>query len=50
MTAGGYQIQVPTGNYAVTFSGNGVIEPITQTVNVGLENVKLDLNTSDFIV
>ena len=50
MTAGGYQIQVPTGNYAVTFSGNGLIEPITQTVNVGLENVKLDLNTSDFIV
>lgn len=49
MTAGGYQVQVPTGLYDVTFYGGGLIAPITQTVGVGLENVKLDLNASNFL-
>jgi uncharacterized protein YkwD len=43
MTAGGYQAQVPPGNYTVTFSGGGLDGVMTQFVNVGFENTKLDL-------
>jgi uncharacterized protein YkwD len=42
MSAGGYQLQVPAGSYAVTFSGPGLATPITQTVTVGTANVMLD--------
>ena len=43
MTAGGYQMQVPPGNYTVTFSGGGLNGVITEFVNVGFDNTKLDL-------
>ncbi|MGK7900839.1 MAG: Calx-beta domain-containing protein [Hormoscilla sp.] len=43
MTAGGYQVQVPPGNYTVTFSGDGLDGVITEFVNVGFDNTKLDL-------
>jgi len=43
MTAGGYQMQVPPGNYTVTFSGGGLDGVITEFVNVGFDNTKLDL-------
>lgn len=42
MSAGGYQLQVPTGSYTVTFSGAGFTTPITQTIAVGSVNVLLD--------
>lgn len=42
MTAGGYQLQVPSGSYTVTFSGGGLASPIVKTVTVGSSNVKVD--------
>ncbi len=43
MTAGGWQLQVPAGTYAVTFSGGGFGAPVTYfNVAVGSANVKLD--------
>jgi serralysin len=42
MNAGGYQLDLPTGTYTVTFSGAGVAETSRQ-VTVGATNVKLDL-------
>lgn len=41
-TAGGYQLQVPNGDYTVEFSGGGLDAPIQKTVTVGNENVKVD--------
>lgn len=42
MSAGGYQRQVPSGSYTVTFSGGSLSAPITKTITVGTANVKLD--------
>jgi hypothetical protein len=42
MTAGGYQLQVPNGNYTVTFSGGSLPKPITKTTTIGETNVKVD--------
>ncbi|HQR07581.1 MAG TPA: CAP domain-containing protein [Gemmatales bacterium] len=42
MSAGGYQLQVPSGSYTVTFSGGGLSSPITKSVTVGSTNAKVD--------
>lgn len=42
MTAGGYQLQVPSGSYTITFSGGGLSSAITKSVTVGSTNVKVD--------
>ncbi|MBD2101703.1 CAP domain-containing protein [Leptolyngbya sp. FACHB-261] len=46
MTAGGYQMQLPSGAYTVTFSGGTLSGPISQQVTIGGTNVKLDANTA----
>jgi hypothetical protein len=47
LSAGGYQRQVSAGTYTVTFSGGGLPAPITRTVTVGSQNVKLDVIVGD---
>lgn len=42
MSAGGYDLALPGGTYAVTFSGTG-IAATTKQVAIGANNVKLDL-------
>jgi len=42
MSAGGYQLKVPSGTYTVSFSGGGLPGTITKSVTVGAVNVKLD--------
>jgi len=42
MAAGGWQVAVPIGTYAVTFSGGGLVAPILRTAVAGT-NVKIDL-------
>jgi serralysin len=42
LAAGGYDLALPAGSYAVTFSGGGVA-PVTRTVAIGTRSVKLDL-------
>ncbi len=43
MSAGGWQMQVPAGTYAVTFSGAGFGQAVTYySVTVGSQNEKLD--------
>ena len=44
LDAGGYSIQVPPGVYTVTASGGGLPSPITRTVVVGSDNVRLDFD------
>ena len=45
---GGYEIRIDDGgSYTVTFSGGGLDAPVTRTVQIGAENVKLDLNIDD---
>ena len=47
MDAGGYQIALPAGTYDVTFANSsGYLGNSTQ-VTIGLENIKLDLNTDN---
>lgn len=41
--AGGYQLQVPSGTYQLTFSGGGLSAPVTHTVSIDGRNVKQDL-------
>src|SRR5690606_6540034 len=41
-SAGGYQIDVPSGSYTLTFSGGGLASPIVKTVIVNNENRKVD--------
>ncbi|WP_348771485.1 carbohydrate-binding domain-containing protein [Azospirillum sp. SYSU D00513] len=43
-TSGGYGMELPAGNYTVTFSGGGIPGTITKTASIGANNVKLDLN------
>ena len=50
MTAGGYQLQVPNGNYTVTFSGGSLLKPITKTTTIGDTNVKVDANKVHLIL
>jgi len=51
--AGGYQMQLPTGTYQVTFAGDwdddGQTDTETRQVTIGLENAKLDLDTDELI-
>lgn len=42
MTAGGYQALLQPGVYSVTFSGGALAAPVTRSVTVGADNVKLD--------
>jgi Ca2+-binding RTX toxin-like protein len=42
MSAGGYQMDLPTGTYTVTFSGSGIATSL-RTITVGSGNVKADL-------
>ncbi|MDQ0525897.1 CAP domain-containing protein [Azospirillum rugosum] len=42
--AGGYQMDLPTGTYTVSFSGAGLPSTITKTATIGTSNVKLDVN------
>lgn len=41
--SGGYQLALNPGTYSVTFSGAQLSQNTTQTVTIGTENVKLDL-------
>ncbi len=45
MAAGGYQMQLPAGEYTVTFTGDAFSTAIVQTITVGADNVKLDTIT-----
>ena len=46
--AGGYQIELPQGNYDVTFSSaDSSFSPFQTTVTIGSENVKVDLDISE---
>ena len=47
MDAGGYQLALRPGTYEVTFSGNPLTESITQTIVIGSQNVKLDLDLNN---
>jgi len=49
MSAGGYDLALPSGTYAVTFSGTGIATTTKQVV-VGANNVKLDLNGAPAVV
>jgi len=43
MSAGGWQVQVPTGTYRVTFSGGGLAQTIVRSsITVSTDNVKID--------
>lgn len=45
---GGYEVRIDEGgSFSVTFSGGGLDAPVTRTVQIGAENVKLDLNIDD---
>lgn len=46
-TAGGYQLEVPSGEYEVKFTGAGLETAMTEVVTVADSNVKLDIVTSD---
>ncbi|MGK7943797.1 MAG: CAP domain-containing protein, partial [Microcystaceae cyanobacterium] len=46
MSAGGYNLALNAGTYNVTFSDNSG-DYFTETVTIGSENVKLDLDTSE---
>ncbi len=45
LSAGGYQMILPAGDYTVTFSGEAFSVPVTTTVTVGAGNVKVDAVT-----
>lgn len=49
MNAGGYQIALTAGTYSVTFSLEGQRLGSIQTVTIGNQNVKVDLNTDSII-
>lgn len=47
---GGYEIRIDGGGtFTVTFSGGGLDGAVTRTVQIGAENVKLDLNIDDAV-
>ena len=50
MTAGGYQIALPSGTYDVSFSDNNSPLGNTEQITIDSENVKLDLDTSNIVV
>ena len=41
-SSGGWQIEVPAGNYTITFSGGGLDAPIVRQATLGAVNVKVD--------
>ena len=47
MDAGGYQMKLAPGTYDVTFSGNNQIIGSNSQITIGLENIKLDLDTNE---
>ncbi|MEL6439217.1 MAG: CAP domain-containing protein [Cyanobacteria bacterium J06621_8] len=50
MAAGGYQIALNAGVYDVSFSNDNQTIGSTQQIQIGGENVKLDLDTSNIVV
>jgi uncharacterized protein YkwD len=44
LDAGGYSLQLPPGTYTVTASGGGLPAPITRTVVLGQDNVRLNFD------
>ncbi|HWB14452.1 MAG TPA: DUF4214 domain-containing protein [Pirellulales bacterium] len=44
--AGGYQLQLPAGTYAVTFSGGGLAANVVKTVSLGADNALLNVGSS----
>ncbi|MGL5942305.1 MAG: CAP domain-containing protein [Waterburya sp.] len=47
MAAGGYQMALPQGTYDISFSEYNQIIGSTSQINIGLENIKLDLKTDN---
>ena len=45
--SGGYSLELPDGNYSVTFSGGALGATVTRSATIGSENVKLDVEKSD---
>jgi serralysin len=43
--SGGYSLALDPGTYTVTFTGDSLVQPVSQTVTIGETNVKLDLAT-----
>ncbi|MEO1210407.1 MAG: CAP domain-containing protein [Cyanobacteria bacterium J06638_20] len=43
LSAGGYQLQVPAGQYSLTFSGDTLDTTISRTISIGSDNVKVDV-------
>lgn len=41
--AGGYSLALPEGTYEVTFQGGDLNSPVTTTISIGDDNVKLDV-------
>ncbi len=50
MTAGGYQMALPSGTYDVSFSDNGQSLGNSEQITIGAENIKLDLNTDNIVI
>ncbi|MEM9214476.1 MAG: CAP domain-containing protein [Cyanobacteria bacterium P01_F01_bin.150] len=45
--SGGYSLALDAGTYQVTFSGGRLANSVTETVQIGSQNVKLDLDTDE---
>ncbi|MEO1146835.1 MAG: CAP domain-containing protein [Cyanobacteria bacterium J06638_22] len=43
LSAGGYQLQLPAGQYNLTFSGDTLDTTISRTIAIGSDNVKVDV-------
>ena len=50
MTAGGYQMALPSGTYDVGFYDNNQLLGNIEQITIGSENIKLDLNTDNIVV
>lgn len=46
-SAGGYTLELAPGSYTVTFSGGGLVAPVSRAVAIAGDNVKLDIETGD---
>jgi Ca2+-binding RTX toxin-like protein len=43
LSAGGYQLQLPAGQYNLTFSGDTLDTTVSRTIAIGADNVKVDV-------
>ncbi|MBE9098669.1 CAP domain-containing protein [Vacuolonema iberomarrocanum] len=43
LSAGGYQLQLPAGQYNLTFSGDTLDTTVSRTIAIGSDNVKVDV-------